>query len=288
MTWSLSNTITYVDSSTNTTAMQYLHDTFLPTVGWSSSAHPSASGTKRSLTRAYTNLLTGNTITNYHWVDFTNSLMCYWYEDSTYTTVPGDLGTNNTNRVDGQYNNTAYSTLDWKFWTSSERSSASLVTRGKYPIFFDAGATDVFGYEDTSWNGSTDTGTTHFYPFNHNLPYLYMGNSPTNTSISSSEGYLLPAHDGTNYHKPSVDSIIKGFDLCHSASSTSITHGCAYRITGNDIVLHQPATAPADSYYMGSAGVVVQVGSDYYYRFGSNMANTTLMLYMGTSEPDFT
>lgn len=288
MTWSLSNTITYVDASTNTTAMQYLIDTFLPTVGWSTSAHPSGSSTKRSLNRAYTNQLTGNTLTNYHWIDIVSSVTFYSYEDATYTTVPGDLGTNTTNRVDCTYENGAYTGLDWKFWTSSERSSASLVTRGKYVIWFDPGATDVFAYEDTSWNGSAHTGSTHFYPFNYSHSVLYFGNAPVTTPTNTIEFYLIPTHEGTQYHQPSVDSIIKGFDYSYTATTSEITSGPAYRITGNDIVLHVPGAGGINNKNIGGAGVVVQVGSDYYFRLTGGMNNVAPMLYMGTSEPDFT
>lgn len=287
MTWSLSNTITYVNSSTDNTALQYLFDTFLPTVGWSSSAHPSASATKRSLTRSYTNQLTGNTLTNYHWTDFASSNTYIMYEDATYTSVPGDLGTDGTNSITHTYSNAAYSTLDWKFWTSSEKSSASLVTRGKYAIWFDPGVTDVFAYEDTGWNGSTDTGSTHFYPYNYVYSYFPQGNAPT-AGLSISEYFVVPIHEGTSEHQPSVDSIIKGFDYGYSTTTDHATHGVAYRITGNDIVLHVPGGGNVSNKNIGGVGLVIQVGSDYYFRLGSNMANVTPMLYMGTSEPNFT
>lgn len=291
MTWSLSNTITYVDTSTNATALAYLFDTFLPSYGWTTSSHPTSSSTKRSLFRSYTNQLTGNTLTNYHWVDFANSSTFTLYEDATYTSVPGDLGTDNTNVVVYTYNGGTFSTLDWKFWTSSEKANASMVTRGKYIIWFDFGVTDVFAYEDTNWNGSTDTGSTHFFPYHYSLDSPIFSNAPQLSGTNTSEGALRPSHRGTSFATPNVDSIIKGWELSYSDGVNNadlITLGVAQRITGNDIVLHVPGNGIQDNYFFTGPGVVVQAGSDYYFRFGSNISNVSPMVYMGTSEPDFT
>lgn len=285
MAFSLTHTI--AGTTAGSTALAYMFDTFIPNYGWTTSAHPSASATKRSLSRSYTNLLTGNTLTNYHWTDFASAYNYTMYEDATYTSVPGDLGTDTTSALGNIYNNAAYSTLDWKFWASSERSSASLVTRGKYVIWFDPGVTDVFAYEDTGWDGSTDSGTTHFFPYNYNYSFFGHSNSPTSDGTSNTEYYLVPSHEGTNYQQPSVDSIIKGFDYAYTITTNEVHYGTAYRITGNDIVLHVPGAGGQNNKSIGGVGVVVQVGSDYYLRLTSGMTKVCPMLYMGTSEPDF-
>lgn len=290
MTWSLNHTITYVDASTNTSAFQYLFDTFLPTVGWTTSAHPSASATKRSGYRTYTNLLTGNTLTNYHWAEYASSLYWIWREDSTYTSVPGDLGTSGITSYSFRVNQSPYNLLDYKFWTSSERSSASMVTRGKYVMFLDLGVTDVYAYEDTSWTGVADTGSTFFFPINYWLGDPTYANAPYGAGSNSINAYLVVSHKGTSLMQPSTDSIIKGFDYYYTGTNTTNkASGAAYRITGNDIVLHVPAGGSGNNAQIGgqNVGSVIQVGSDYYYRLSSNMNNIVPMLYMGTTEPDF-
>ena len=288
MAFSLFNTL---PSSTGFSAANaYMLDTFLPTVGWTTGAHPDATGSKRVANRSYTNQYTGNTLTNYFWLDWSVSPGVYWYEDSTYTTVPGDLGTNNNSILDLQTNAASYSANDWKFWTSSVRSSASLVTRGKYVLFCDFGVTDVFAYEDPAWTGASDTKATCFYPYNHNLNgALRYCNAPVYAGTSTVEGYLIPNHEGNSIGtQPGVDSIIKGWDMSYGgAGAATRSHGIAYRVTGDEIVLHVPGGGAADNTALTSTGVVVQNGSDYYFRLSSNMAGIAPMLNMGTSEPDF-
>lgn len=286
MAFSLSHTI--AGTTATSTALAYMFDTFIPNYGWTTSAHPNGNSVYRSLSRSYTNQLTGNTLTNYHWVRWTSANNYQMYEDATYTTVPGDLGTNTVGNTTNIYENSSFTGKDWKFWTSSERSIASLVTRGKYVIWFDPGVTDVFAYEDTAWNGSIDRGTTHFFPYNYNYGHFIHLNAPAQNNTSYNQYQLLPVHEGTPYYQPSVDSIIKGFDYAYSSDVNSVHYGTAYRITGNDMVLHVPGSGNQNNKGIGGAGVVVQVGSDYYFRLTGGMNQTAPMLYMGTSEPDFT
>lgn len=284
MAFSLSHTI--AGTTATSTALAYMFDTFIPNYGWTTSAHPNGSSNYRSLSRSYTNLLTGNTITNYHWTTFSHQWYYLMYEDATYTTVPGDLGTDNSSTVTSYYEATAYSGLDWKFWTSSEKSKASLVTRGKFVVWFDPGVTDVFAYEDPGWTGAADSGTTHFFPWNYSHSSFMMANAPSNSGSHSAEYFIQPNHEGGSY-QPAVDSIIKGFDYSYTTQTGLLSGGPAYRITGNDIVLHVPAAGGQSNKDIGGAGVVVQVGSDYYFRFSATMTQVAPMLYMGTSEPDF-
>ena len=102
MTWSLSHTIAYSTNADNHSAMVYLYDTALAALStWTVSAHPDASAFKRSGTRTTTTLLGGTSYSEYFWFNWlsTSPTIMYINEDATYTTTPGDLGTDTTNQI---------------------------------------------------------------------------------------------------------------------------------------------------------------------------------------------
>ena len=288
MAFSLVNTLPA--SSSRNDVFTYLLDTFLPTVGWTTASHPDTSSTKRVANRSYTNQLTGSTLTNYFWVNWTSSTnYAAWHKDSSYTTVPGDAGNNTTNRLDFVYSDTPYSSNNLKFWTNSAKPNASLVTRGKYIIWCDFGVTDVFAYDDNGWTGAGNSNATTFFPFNYSFGALKFATAPSFDGNSTLESWLIPNHEGQSIATPAgVDSIIKGWDMTYGNNSINDRiSGIAYRLSGDEIVLHVPANGADNNHTQFSPGVVVQNGSDYYLRFSSDMTQVSPMLNMGTSEPDF-
>ena len=101
MTWQVENTIPYVNDGTSedqeTAALKYFFDTFLPSKGWTVSFRDGEDATSRyRIQRNFTDVFTGNPDKHYLWVDIVGRVQ---YEDATYTTTPGDLGTSARNQV---------------------------------------------------------------------------------------------------------------------------------------------------------------------------------------------
>ena len=290
MAFSLSHTI--ASSANKNTACTYMFDTFLPTVGWNTSAHPSASSTKRSFNRSFTNAYTGNTVTNYFWVDWSPfGANINVSEDATYTSTPGDLGTDTTNTLSYGMDDAAYSGDDYKFWTNSAGSGASMVTRGKYILWLDlVGLGDIFAFEDTGWNGSVDNNATHWWPWNHNYSGLINTNAPQQAGTSGNEYMLSSSLQGQSYASSPNDCVFKGFDMVYTSGTTSPSQdnrGLAAHFSGDEVVLHYPGSGSSNNNSLNSPSVLVQYGSNYYLRLAGNMNNVSPMVNMGTSEPTF-
>ena len=103
MTYSLSHTIPWVDAGTRHDAMVYLFDTALAgRANTVVSAHPSGDAYKRSIKRTVSNSWISNTSHDmYYWANWgstTAPTSCSLYLDQSYTSVPGDLGTNTQKR----------------------------------------------------------------------------------------------------------------------------------------------------------------------------------------------
>ena len=75
-----------------------------------------------------------NVVHSHWWISWnpsstTPSTFTNMYEDATYTTVPGDKGTDTTNQIQLIFHSTSltWGQLDWKFWTSDVDDSTWMV-----------------------------------------------------------------------------------------------------------------------------------------------------------------
>jgi len=164
MTWQLQYTHPITTAADHHSFNVYFFDTYLSSkTGWNVSAHPDASAFKRSVSITYPNAMDGGSnATCYFWVNWgsvTNPTQTSWYNDYTYTTTPGDLGTYTSyvalHNWISNFNNSGASNI--KIWQSSERSDAMLVTAGKRIFFFWPGCTEWAipePYALGTWDGS--------------------------------------------------------------------------------------------------------------------------------------
>lgn len=203
MTWQIEHTITW-DPAGNTdtqvlAAMKYFTDTFLPSKGWTSAPRPgdTTADPERIVQRNFTDLFTGNAGKHYLWfylISSTNNWKLHQYEDATYTTTPGDLGTDQTNTIESSWHSTSqtWGQKNFKFWGSTENNKSFMVTRWDEILAWDPGINwPVFKPE--SVRAAAETPSVDMWQGN-----VFMGcpagfrfiNLPTNDNTSTSEDYL--------------------------------------------------------------------------------------------------
>jgi hypothetical protein len=147
MTYQIVETRPSASQENDLAAITYFMETFLPARGWTVGTHPTKTNTATYsywiLQRNYTDLFTNNPAKSYLWANYyytTTQSSFNQYEDSTYTTVPGDLANDSTNVVQLSWTiNSGSSQFPWKFWVSSENNKAFLVTRNNRIEFWDYG-----------------------------------------------------------------------------------------------------------------------------------------------------
>ena len=299
MTWTLSNTVTYSSGADIHTAMVYLFDTALSGLAnWTVSAHPDASSFKRSIKRTTANLYGGSNVDNYFWVNWssaTSPSSLVVYEDATYTTTPGDLGTDTTNS-DTANLTAGMASESIKFWTSSVNSNALLVTRGKSVLFWEPGFSAATYRVDTAWDGSSDTGTTHYFPYLRSS--MMTTNGEVGTPTSSSEYHVVPGlpKDDIAQTFPGLNaSITTNFPWVHTMntlSSTASGAGIAFYGLGEDVAAYRSITLASGDWSMGdtsSQGALWLADSVYWLNpQGGSEGLNQIMFHLGASEPDLT
>lgn len=186
MSYSLAHTITYTGTSSRTDAAVYLYDTILANQSnVTVSAHPDSSSTKRKIVRTVTNNVTGSSLDLYYWSSWDTSNI-YEYNDATYTTVPGDLGTYNTQSSRTITSNVA---SDIKFWTSDSNNGVLMTSGGKF-LYWDPGITQGLFYTDSAWGpGTTNRGAgylpqgTDTYTPDHYGAWPVRNSNSSNTAV---------------------------------------------------------------------------------------------------------
>lgn len=297
MTWQVEHTIPYVDDGTaetqETAALKYFFDTFLPSKGWTVGFRDGEDATSnyRIFQRNYTDLFTGTPDKHYLWVNIASRLQ---YEDSTYTTTPGDLGTDTSNSVQFSWHDGSeeWTTHSYKFWGSTENSKAFLVTRWDTVLAWDLG-NDWPTYRpsaDQSVGPSLDRWDTCVWLAMKNNSggpaRMHLTNLPYNTPTSTTEGYVYmgPIHPKESlgsqygfwdtveflYDSDGARAVVKAADIrwlnYQSGNSTGITSKIADMTTM----------------------LVAQVnGGDYWlFTMGSSTVSS-MCLNIGASIPDF-
>ena len=295
MTWTNTHTIPWVDNTTMHDAWVYLYDTYLSSKSmFTVSAHPDASAFKRSYEVTYNNIFTGTTAKNYfytNWVTITGTGSWTTYKDSTYTTLPGDLGTSNVNAVSHGTSLYLNPNLAFRFWTSDLDSNACLVTRGKRVFFYWPGNQNYFIYEDSGWDGTGDNLTSHIFPYARGNTYWYMSGAPITGTTTGTEYYvaIYPQKNNavTNSFRPDT-LLYKSPTFNYSDGTTSLTgNSCPLTtVPADQAVLHTANTTSGNFIVSSQDGLVLLLnGTEYWYAAaGSNYQ--PLCFYMGTSEPD--
>lgn len=198
MAWSTVYTQAYSTSADNHTFLTYFFDTYLSgKSGWTTGSHPSGSSTKRvaslTLPSPWEN---GANATCYYWIDWispTSSSYWTWYEDATYTTTPGDLGTDTTNGWTSNGASWSSNTGDWRIWESSTDSNAIMLTKGRKVYFYWPGSSEWMVRVDSNWDGSTDNRSTHIGPYIGQSPSgLAHANYPLGSGTSGTKYVLVP------------------------------------------------------------------------------------------------
>lgn len=300
MTWSLTHTVAWDgNNATNHTALSYMFDTYLPSKGFTVTAHPDASAYKRSFSKTYTNTAAPGSETQYWWVNWlstTNSTDYTIYMDATYTTVPGDLGTYTSfNSGSNNFNTSSYPSIynfDWKFWTSDQVSNSSLVTRGKKVMWYDPGNTAMGVVKNQDWLAGGDVRrNTIIAPFATNGGGQRHWGAPFSTTT---QYYLITlAGFNSTYIGQMNDTFYQNFPVYLSASSTGPTTSMVYshHINQSDVLLHQPVSISPNTFMGGNVtdnGVLLEVNGRWYIRTKPNMTLPSYVFDMGTSEPDLT
>ena len=305
MAWSTVHTQAYSTNADNHTFMTYLFDTHLPTkTGWTISAHPDATSYKRSVKLSLPSpWANGSNASSYWWVSWntTTPNSWTWYEDATYTTVPGDLGTDTTN---ASSTSTQWSGFPgaWRIWASSTDPQAVLVTKGKMVVMFWPGPTEWFLREDQNWDGTTDTKGSCWGPYiGQSYGQLMCNNYPFTTGSNSSEYQMTVdvGHNTINWSGLGGGPywLIPGVRWISSVSTTSnyptSDSNPAFPRSGADIAWYLPdantetnrelTISPAQAW-----SVMFETNSSKYWLMGSSdISKQCLALDMGASEPDF-
>ena len=297
MTWSNSNTITYTAAADNHTAMVYMFDTYLAARGWTVAAHPDASTFKRKLKYTATNYATNASFTQYHWVNWNSSSApteTYWYEDATFTTVPGDLGTSTTTSSSWWWNDSSISTKNWRFWTSSANANACLVTRGKQVVFYWPGMSKWYIEEAPTWSAGTQNSSTYYFPsLIATTAYWATANAPFSVGNTGSKGSVVPLISASNTRVMEAKTY-KNFPMGYGADTSSQLGsdvGVAWYETNDDTVLYVPSVLLYQRVIRctyTSAGSLWLSGSNYYLNANNSTTTYGLLFNMGTSEPTLT
>lgn len=304
MAWSTVYTQSYSGTADSQTFLEYFFDTHLPTKnGWNISAHPSGLAYQRSVELSLPSpWLNGANASCYFWVNWATSSTpngWVWYQDATYTSVPGDLGTDSTN---SWTSSTAWPDFggDWRIWESSTDPEGVLVTKGRAVIFYWPGPSVWSLRVDQNWDGTTDDVSSSYGPYiGQNYGNLMCGNYPTTTAGSSNE-YSMTVDTGVGVRDYSGMSggpywLIAGVQWMTSSTSAipDSTATVAIPRTGADTAWFLPDANTVTARYICTSSntpwaLLFESNTSSYWLLGtSDLNKQALALNMGSSEPDF-
>jgi len=295
MAFSLAHTHTMDNTSDATqqaecrNALDYFFGTFLPARGWTTTND----GTNRYRFQwPVTNVLNSNATENvYGWALY-SGVELFQYEDATYTTVPGDLGTDTSNVTSYTFWTSGYTwrDKDWKFWTSDEDNSLYLVTQGTNTLFWGCKPKAAIHRENTTYATApnVDTYDTHlFFPMGTTW---FAGNATGVTNTSSTERSLRMVVDENQYVKPDGLAFAKNITY-----RTIDTYNPVVFVGYNDIrrkvneVAFRPTVGTATNVLNTNAIEKYLVNStDWWVSYGGITTSSHYMAFnFGTTEPDF-
>lgn len=283
MTYSLSHTIPWVNGGTRHDAMVYLFDTALAgRTNTVVSAHPDGAEYKRSVKRTVANSWISNAPHDmYYWAEWGNTTApttCNLYLDQSYTSVPGDLGTNTENRLFMGLNISGDnpSSGDFQFWLS-DANDGVLMTQNRTVMFWDPGIDEGMFYPDLLWDGTNDNRSSMYYPFTaSSISMRYPGGYPVNDTITGTamNMNILINHNLANSRPTGYGEIIAGPPVSYHDASNRYYPGvseafafflpqdCAY-IYPSSSNSSTRAWGPGDS--AGEMSVIFNSSSSKYY-----------------------
>ena len=297
MTFNLQNALPFESGAQKVAAMEYMHDTFLSGLPqFTVTAHPSGALYRRSYTRSCTNWLTGQPYTEYfhnNWSSSTNPTRLYANGDSTYTTTPGDLGTDATYTI----NSSGFSNFEgalMRFWYS-DQSNAALITSGKKLFWFDFGYTqNAFWTEGLPWDGSVRKDPLYF-------PLMGTNNSASISGFfaGSSRTTVVPIiplythiFDQLEDNKPILmQDMIMGSATSNSAVYPGTSTRALFNASGNDVLFYvpsDPSPADTDRSYCRNDSInneLVLSNGRYYLFTAEGLNQLGLALDFGPTEP---
>ena len=292
MTWSLRASLPFASDQEKIDSWTTVLDTHVGGLAnYTVSAHPSASATKRSIKITVpTNHVDGNPYDMYIWLSWSDYSIDM-YEDATYSSVPGDTGTDTTSAINGYVNNMS-GTL--RVWESDQNSETVLITVGKTLLAWFPPFDEILAYEDPLWDGSADPRRTHVWPYLCGSSTLKTANWPTNTSgTSGTEYYLVHGFGGygTNSNAGGFDIIFRNASFEYSTTALqNSTAGLFCMPSQYDMGLMFPSgTSSSRRFSSESAtpGMVLYDGTTYWYQGDSQATNARTVFEMGPTEPDF-
>lgn len=280
--------------------MVYFIDTFLDGLApFSTGAGSDAYN--RVINMTYPDVKGGNT-TSHLWIEWsgTTSTTAYLYENSRYTTTPGDNGSLQTTNSLG--NADAGDIGDWRIWTSDQRSDAFLVTKGKIGKFFwpGVGSAKWNLYNQYAWDGTADNQNTCIAIGMGSTSYIGQANAPSVTNTSSSEFEIVPSvgnYSNGYFAGAYADNLIfEGPSWNYAGTSYGQTPSSASPVQclpggASDQGVFIPANAQqifasvrlADGQLLQSS-----TNNKYYYAMEDTLTYPFYVLDFGLTEPDFT
>lgn len=305
MTWTLTHTIADANTGSGTaeshTAMQYLFDTYLPAKGWTSAAHPDASAFKRSVSRTTAANAYGETLTMRYWANWFNvtPISMNLYTDVTYTSTPGDLGTSVENFTQVLFNSPSNlgAGAAWKFWSSDQDASATLVTRGKKVYWYMPGLQSNVSFllVDSTWDGSSPSRTTHIFPMTNGYQPRACG---LPLEIGSGSYYINPMVGSINSFSTTESYFMVSNLSWYATKSSAYNDGYSEHVynTGSDVLyVKNTIDNYTNNFWTSSNQENCLLLSNAKYYLCTNSAtslstvggNGAIAFDMGASEPDF-
>lgn len=289
MAWSLSHTMPG-GGSLNITAQEYLFDTILAGMpGHTISAHPSG-GTRRLWKREVTTSVVTNAVfPEYMWVIIYDDELRV-YADKTYTTVPGDKGSDSASFISSNID--AFDSFDWKFWTSDLNPNAVLVTRGKYMVFADVAAPLGYHVEDGVWDGSRSARTCVFPLLAAQYWYQPTCKPWTISAGNTSEGAMVQAMYPGGKLSVNDDYVVAwgvGTLAAGSNNNPASSVSPIYAYMQEDVgQFHLASAGPRYTTSSSSAGSLILDTTSNKYLFQPSVATSgsALVFDMGSTEPD--
>lgn len=298
MTWNLSYTVPYSSQADLHAAMVYLFDSALPALStWTTGPTAAGLAYQRKGRRTSTNLLGGGSYNEYFWFSWGSATVpttLTAYEDSTYTTTPGDLNTNTDNSTSSVMTTGLSGSI--KFWTSSVNPNALLVTRNKSVLFWEPGWTGACFHEDSAWTGAASSRRTQIFPAMRSAYMEGTGRPQTATTTSTVEFSicaLLGFIATTNAIETRIDlNCPMGWSGNNSSNTINTGAGLAYVGMGNDVGFYRPAVSSNSGRFWQSASVTGSLwlinGRYYLAPSDQNSAYAQMVFDMGDTEPNLT
>ena len=185
----------------------------------------------------------------------------------------------------------------WKFWTSDQDTSATLVTRGKKVYWYMPGFQSGISFMllDPTWDGSSSTRTTHIFPMTNGYQPRACGR-PLETGTGS---YYINPMIGSINNFSTTETYFMVSNLgwyASKASSYNDVYSMHMYNTGSDVLyVKNTINNYTNNYWTGSNQNNCLLLSNTKYYLCTNDptslstvgGNGAIAFDMGTSEPDF-